>query len=105
MLKKYMLLNNNYDLKNEAIFPYVLLFPYNKEIKPKITLLVKYRKLDIPLTTVFSLNKQDFCNKLNFQETEYDEICLQKEVNVSPQSLYYLNEMDLMFRYSRYPLL
>ena len=107
------------------LYPYILLFNYAKELKPKIYLLEKYSsnslnsygsssKSDVDVDTdasssstsasimsipeAFSISKDEFCERLGIDNTEYDFIIREEKYN----NTYDLEERDLMFNYNRY---
>lgn len=113
------------------LYPYILLFDFHKEIKPKIFILkdiekkkilkekankiasfasnLKERDFEDNRTSIdyneaFSLTKEEFCQKVNCSIDEYDQISKEEYNKSIMKNKYniYLEERDLIFSYSKY---
>lgn len=130
-IKKHEFLKNTIGYKLDGdleVYPLILLFNFEKEIKPKITLLKKLEAKQeelrkkasiasilqkeealskneklISLPKAFSLTKEEFCNEIGAKVEDYDKI-VQSENQGKFSNKYNINleERDLVFHYSKY---
>ena len=128
-LKKYDFLKGlGYKLNGDLnIYPLILLFDFNTEIKPKLTILnniklkleeikrmenlASFSKSDldnfnsklISINRAFLLSKEEFCKEVNVPEEQYTQI-VQTTINEQVSNKYDvdLEERDLIFSYSKY---
>jgi hypothetical protein len=72
------------------IYPIILVYNLERDIKPRCNLMKKYNKW-IPFKEAFSMTPEEFAKKINISPSEF--------IEGDPSPLF---ERDLMFRYSKY---
>lgn len=128
-IKKYSFIKNDcgYKLNGDLdIYPLILIFDFNTEILPKLTILKKIEDFQntvksgltrisdndqknkyfnsrlISVSRAFSLTKEKFCEEVNINLEEYDALIGQEDNNKSDLLFPNLQERDILFHYSKF---
>eukprot|EP00340_Litonotus_pictus_P009554 CAMPEP_0170515792 /NCGR_PEP_ID=MMETSP0209-20121228/2190_1 /TAXON_ID=665100 ORGANISM="Litonotus pictus, Strain P1" /NCGR_SAMPLE_ID=MMETSP0209 /ASSEMBLY_ACC=CAM_ASM_000301 /LENGTH=387 /DNA_ID=CAMNT_0010800449 /DNA_START=279 /DNA_END=1445 /DNA_ORIENTATION=- len=119
LIKKFSFLKNDcgYNLDNDlSIYPLLLVFNFEKEIKPKLTILNRIEKAHlgneennvynkgkvISVKKAFSISKTDFCTSVNIPEEEYTSLEQNSAKTDGESLLPNFEERDILFYYSKW---